>query len=420
MISFDKHVLENGLTLITHLDESTPLVAINTLYKIGSRNEHPSRTGFAHLFEHLMFGGSKNAPDFDTPIQIAGGDNNAFTNCDLTNFYDVMPAENLETALWLESDRMLQLNIDSKSLDVQKKVVVEEFKETSINRPYGDLWHELSALAFQVHPYKWPTIGLVPEHIEQADLSDVKTFFENHYCPDNAVLVISGKFDPKTIVDTVEKWFGNIPKRNFDKATLVIEPEQTEFRQKILKRAVPSNALYMAFHMPARLDKDFMAYDILSDVFNGGRSSRFYQNLIKNENHFSHVDAFISASEDPGLFIIEAKLLDDTDLDEARALIWKELENVKSTLIDNEELQKAKNGLISSVMYSEVSILHKAINLAYFEMLDDASLINNQEQAYNEITVEDLQRIAQSTFKKENCSEIIYIKNGEAVEAYAD
>ena len=410
MIQFEKYKLDNGLTVILHDDKSTPLVTVNILYKVGSKNENIKRTGFAHLFEHLMFGGSENIPDYDSPIQIAGGDNNAFTNSDLTNFYNTMPSENLETALWLESDRMKQLDFNQKSLDVQKKVVVEEFKETSINKPYGDLWHELSDLAYKEHPYRWPTIGLIPQHIEDANLDDVKSFFEEHYKPNNAVLVIAGNIETESTKDLVEKWFGNIPSGKMTQANLPQEPVQTEFRQKVLHREVSADAIYMAFHIPERLHKDFGAYDIMSDIFSGGKSGRFYQNLLKGTSIFSSVYAYITGSMDPGLFVVEAKLIGSDKVDEARALIWKELDNVKQSLVDANELQKVKNSLISSISFSEVSIMNKAINLAYYEMLKDAELINKQEEDYTHVTSEDLRQLAQKTFTKENCSEIIYLR----------
>ena len=410
MIRFEKYTLDNGLTVILHEDNSTPLVAVNVLYKVGSKNESEHKTGFAHLFEHLMFGGSENIPDFDTPIQQAGGDNNAFTNSDLTNFYDIVPAENLETILWLESDRMQQLNFNQKGLDVQKKVVVEEFKETSINKPYGDFWHELSALAYTTHPYRWPTIGLKTEHIEDASLDDVRDFFEKYYHPSNAILVISGKQDLDNTKSLIDKWFAPIQSGELYTNTIPQELRQSEFRQRILYKDVPSRALYLAFHMPGRADKEFGIYDLLSDILSHGRSSRFYQRLIKKTNLFSNLDAYITATIDPGLFIIEAKLMEDADLEEARSLIWNELEKLINDPIDPEELQKLKNGLTSSICFSEVSILHKAINLAYFEMLGDADLINHQEDEYNYIVCEDLNRIAKELFTRDNCSELVYLK----------
>ncbi len=410
MINYERYTLANGLTVVLHEDNSTPLVTVNVLYKVGSRNEDAEKTGFAHLFEHLMFGGSVNVKDYDTPIQQAGGDNNAFTNSDLTNFYNVLPADNLETALWLESDRMLQLDFNQKSLDVQKKVVVEEFKETSINKPYGDMWHELSALAYREHPYRWPTIGLVPEHIEDAELEDVERFFDGHYKPNNAVLIIVGKLDiPKTKA-LIEQWFGKIEAGEVAQKALPEEPVQKEFRTKTLERQVPSDALYLAFHMPDRKHKDFIVYDIMSDVLSGGRSSRLYEQLLKGSELFSDIGAYISGTLDPGLFIIEAKLLDGADMEKAKLLIWAELQKLKDTLVDAEELQKVKNSMISQVAFSEVSITNKAINLAYYEMLGDLNLINVQEAEIDSVTVKDIQRVANETFRMDNCSEVIYVK----------
>ena len=413
MIEFEKYKLENGLTVILHKDISTPLVTVNVLYKVGSRNEHISKTGFAHLFEHLMFGGSENIPDFDSPIQVAGGDNNAFTNSDLTNFYSILPSENIETALWLESDRMKQLDFNQKSLDIQKKVVVEEFKETSINKPYGELWHALSDLAFTIHPYRWPTIGLKPSHIEDANLDDVKAFFEKHYRPNNAVLVIAGNMEIEKTKASIEKWFSDIPSSVISNEKIPVEPQQLSFRTKTLIKEVSSDALYMAFHIPDRLDKSFGAFDMLSDIFSGGKSARFYQNLLKETEIFSSVFAYITGSIDPGLFVIEAKLIGDNKVDEARTLIWQELEKMKVELISEKEIQKVKNSLISSISFSEVSVIHKAINLAYYEMLGDATLINKQEEDYVDVTAEDIRQLSINTFTKENCSEIIYLRKSQ-------
>lgn len=411
MIDFIKYKLQNGLTVILHRDESTPLVAVDILYKVGSKDEDPNKTGFAHLFEHLMFGGTENVPDFDIPIQQAGGDNNAFTNKDITNFYNILPHQNLETALWLESDRMEKLNINAKSLDVQKKVVVEEFKETSINQPYGDLWHVLSDTAFKEHPYRWPTIGLKTEHISEANLEDVESFFDKHYHPSNAILVIAGQIIPDEVKPLVEKWFGNIAHGKSNAAPIPREPAQEKFRSKTIQAPVPSNAIYLAFHMPERMHEDFAAFDVLSDILSGGRSSRFHQKLLKGSGIFSNLSAYITGTVDPGLFVIEAKLIGENDIDQAKELIWNELVLMKSTTIEPDELEKVKNSLIASINFSEVSIIHKAINLAYYEMLSDADLINKQEEEYETVSVDDIKRIANQIFQKENCSEVIYLKD---------
>lgn len=410
MISFQKFVLNNGLTLIVHEDESTPLVACNLLYQVGSKNENPDRTGFAHLFEHLMFSGSENIKDFDTVIQNSGGENNAFTNNDITNFYEILPAENIETALWLESDRMRELTIDQVALDVQKKVVVEEFKETCLNAPYGDAWHHISEMAYKDHPYQWPTIGKVPEHISDASLQDVQNFYQKHYTPDNAILVIAGNISAAKAQSLTEKWFGDIaPAKEKTDRISIKEPEQYEYRQKQLRQAVPVRSMYQAFHMPERLHDDYYACDILSDVLGSGRSSRFYQRLHKDKKLFSSIDAYISGYQDQGLFIIEAKLYEDVDMDQAKAEIWVELEQLKSELLKPAELEKLKNKVESTLIFSEVNVLNKAMNLAYYEHIGDANLINDQSERYQKVSVEDIQRVAQNIFRRDNCSELSYL-----------
>ncbi len=408
MIDFEKYILNNGLRVIIHEDKSTPMVAVNLVYDVGSKHEDPDHTGFAHLFEHLMFGGSANIPDFDEVIQDAGGENNAFTNTDLTNFYEVLPAQNLETALWLESDRMLQLDFSKKSLNTQKKVVVEEFKETCLNEPYGDMWHHLSELAYHTHPYQWPTIGKEMNHIKNATLEQVESFFYNYYRPDNAVLVIAGNINPKTDLPLVEKWFGDIPKGNTEKRKYQPEPPQQGHRQKIIESDVPHDAIYLAFKMDDRLSQEFYVCDLLSDILANGRSSRFYQRLFKEKQYFSTIDAFISGTIDPGLFIVEGKLMPGVSIDTGRTAIFEELQDLCNHPIADPELQKLKNTVESSLTFSEVSVLNKATSLAYFEILGDADLINQEAERYQKITSHDLQETAQKIFRLENCSELIY------------
>lgn len=408
MIEFVKFELENGLRVIIHEDTSTPMVAVNLVYDVGSKNEEPTKTGFAHLFEHLMFGGSINIPDFDEPIQTAGGENNAFTNSDLTNFYEILPAENVETALWLESDRMLQLKFSKKSLQTQKKVVIEEFKETCLNEPYGDMWHHLSRLAYKVHPYQWPTIGKEMSHISEADLDQVKAFFYNYYRPDNAILVLAGNISVEKAKDLAEKWFGEIPAGNYQKQAILHEPVQEEFRQIVLEQDVPHDAIYQAYHMAERLSDEYYACDLLSDVLSNGRSSRFYQRLYKEQQLFSTIDAFISGTTDPGLFIIEGKTMPGVTLDQAKAAIEAELDILKTDLISESELTKLKNSVESSLVFSEVSVLNKAISLSYFEVLGDAAWINDEAERYQKVTAEDIRNVAQKIFRNENCNELIY------------
>lgn len=410
MIAFERIVLENGLTVIIHEDFSTPMVAVNVVYNVGSKHEDPNHTGFAHLFEHLMFGGSKHIPDFDTPIQDAGGENNAFTNTDLTNFYEVLPAQNVETALWLESDRMLQLRFSKKSLNTQKKVVIEEFKETCLNEPYGDMWHHLSALCYTRHPYQWPTIGKHLDHIADATIDQVAVFFEQYYKPENAVIVLAGNITISKGFELVQKWFGDIPKGNFKKNALEVEPVQSTPRQKVLTQNVPHEAIYQGYHMGTRLSDSYYACDLLSDVLANGRSSRFYQKLYKEQQLFSTIDAFISGTTDPGLFIIEGKTMPSISIDQAKDAIRTELNILQNDKIPDRELTKLKNAVESSLTFSEVSALNKAISLAYFEVLGDANLINEEAKRYQEITADDLRDTAQNVFKPENCSEVIYLQ----------
>ncbi|MEM9544498.1 MAG: pitrilysin family protein [Bacteroidota bacterium] len=411
MISFDRYVLENGLRLIVHEDKSSPMVAVNVVYDVGSRDEDPSKTGFAHLFEHLMFGGSQNIPDFDGPIQNAGGENNAFTNTDMTNFYNVLPAENVETALWLESDRMQQLIFSEKALNIQKKVVIEEFKETCLTQPYGDVWHHLSELVYEKHSYRWPTIGKSPSHIENAKLEDVVHFFNKHYTPCNAVLVISGNMSGKKAYGLVEKWFSNIPSGNKYNRQLDFDTPQHSKKQKVVKGNVPLEALYMSFNMVDRSHPDYYAYDLLSDVLSNGRSSRLFQRLMKEHQFFSQIDAYISGTFDPGMFVIEGRPMPNISTEKAKEVIWNELEILKAQPIDSRELQKLKNKIESSLEYSEVNILHKSMSLAYFELLGDANLINKEALEYQKVTSEDIQRVANKIFKTENCTELIYLPN---------
>lgn len=408
MINYERHILKNGLRVLIHEDKSTPMVAVNVLYDIGSKDENPEKTGFAHLFEHLMFGGSANIPDFDDPIQLAGGENNAFTNNDMTNFYDVLPAENLEVALWLESDRMLSLNFDEKVLDTQRKVVVEEFKETCLNEPYGDVWHHISDLAYNYHPYRWPTIGLEPKHVEDAVMDDVKDFFFKYYRPNNAILVIAGNVKPKKALELVEKWFGDIPNGYLHVRNLPVEPQQMEFREKTVEAKVPVDAIYLVFHTCSRTHPDFYAVDLLSDVMASGPSSRLYRKLLKEKKVFSHIDCYITASNEPGLIILEGKPTQGVSMEAAEAALWEEITLLTEQPISQSELEKIVNKSESSLVFSEVSVLNKAINLAFFELIGDASIINRETSLYQAVTVEDIQRVAKEVFRRENCSRLVY------------
>lgn len=411
MIEYTRHILSNGLVVLLHEDDSTPMAVVNVLYNVGARDESPEKTGFAHLFEHLMFGGSRHAPDFDDPIQMAGGENNAFTNNDITNFYNVMPAENLETALWLESDRMQFLNFDPKVLDVQKKVVIEEFKESCLNQPYGDVWHHISEMAYKVHPYRWPTIGKVPEHVAGATMEDVEEFYGRFYKPNNAVVVITGNINTEEALSQVEKWFGDIPAGDPIVRNLPAEPVQKRFEKRVQHANVPVDALYLAFHAPSRVDYDFYVADLLSDMLCNGASSRLYSELLKKKQLFSQIDCYLSGSIDPGLFVIEGKPSEGVSLEQAEDAIWKELDYLLNHVVSADELQKWKNKMESTLIFSEGNPMNKAMNLAFFEAVGDVDLINREADLYQQITPEDIQRVARQILNPENCCEVYYKVN---------
>ena len=389
-------------------DFTTSLVAVNILYDVGSKDESPDKTGFAHLFEHLMFGGSANIPDFDTPLHNAGGENNAFTNSDITNFYDTVPIENIETVLWLESDRMKQLAFKSKSLNTQKKVVVEEFKETCLNQPYGDAWHLISEMVYKKHPYRWPTIGLTPDHIENATLDDVKSFFNRFYCPANAIIAISGPIIPSDALRLIEKWFGDIPSGEKNARKLPIEEPQKEYQRKIQLSAVPTENMYMCFKMTERMHPEFYAIDLLSDILGDGASSRLYERLLKDKKLFSYIDAYITGSVEPGMFIIEGKPSDGITIEDCEKAVWQEIEQLKKEEIPENELQKLKHKLETSNAFSETSTLNKAINLSYYELLDEPDLINTEFEYYNKVRPEDIMKAAKDILREENCAVLIY------------
>ncbi|BBE16643.1 zinc protease [Aquipluma nitroreducens] len=409
MIHFERTKLANGLTVIVHQDKTTPMVAVDVCYNVGSRDEHPDRTGFAHLFEHLMFGGSKHIPSFDEPLQKAGGDNNAYTSNDLTNYYLTLPKNNIETGFWLESDRMLELAFSKKSLDVQRNVVIEEFKQRQLNQPYGDVWPLLRQLAYKVHPYQWPTIGREISHIEKATMQQVKDFFFAHYAPDNAVLVVTGDVDFDQVVKLAERWFGPIPNRNVKPRNILQEPTQTEIREQTVIRGVPNDAIYMAYHMSDRLDPMYYATDMVSDVLSNGNSSRMYLNLVQKEKLFTELDAYLSGDYEPGLFVVSGKPSDGVSLETARKAIERELDRMKQDRVPDYELEKVKNKVEANIVYGEMNYLTKAMNLATNEILHDASLINSQVESYRAVTSEQIQEVSQHIFRPENCSVLNYI-----------
>lgn len=408
MISYEKMVLQNGLTVLMHEDKNTPIASISVLYKVGSRDEHPEKTGFAHLFEHLMFGGSVNIPDYDGVMQRAGGENNAYTNHDYTHFFTTLPAINIETALWLESDRMLELMLQKEVLDVQKKVVVEEFYETCLNLPYGDVWHELSALNYEKHPYKWPTIGVHPSHIEKANLTDVKKFYNKYYHPGNAILVIAGPISIKRMKELARKWFNDIPSGKTIKKNYSSEPPKKEARHKQSQAEVPVDAIYMTFPCPARADKAFYAVDLLSDIFSNGPSSRLIHRLTRENKYFNQIDCYVTGDFDPGLIVFEGRPTEKISLRDAEEIICKEINDLKNQLIESAELQKWKNKAESTLVLSEMGIQSKSMNLGFFEALGNADLMNAESKIYQSLTAEEIQQAAKEWLRDDQKSVLTY------------
>lgn len=409
MIQFERFTLSNALKLLIHKDASTPMAVVNVLYDVGARDEKESQTGFAHLFEHLMFGGSINIPDYDDPLQLAGGENNAYTTNDLTNYYCQLPAENLETAFWLESDRMLSLAFSEKSLDVQRKVVCEEFKEHYINKPYGDVWFKMREMAYKVHPYKWMTIGKELKHIEEAQLQDVKNFFTKHYNPANAILVVAGNVETENVLQLAEKWFGTIPSGEKYIRTLPKEPKQTVARRLEVKAEVPIDAFIKTWHMGSRLERGYYVADLITDILGGGASSRLFQKLVKEQQLFSNLDCYHFGSIDAGLLTIEGKLVKGVSIEKAEAAVEAELQQLKETLVDEKELQKVKNKTESTILFEDMSVMSRANSLAFYELLGDAQLMNDELEKYQSITAEELRAECERIFDEKNSNTLYYL-----------
>ncbi len=409
MINFERFVLSNGLKVLVHKDLSTPMAVVNVLYDVGARDEDENRTGFAHLFEHLMFGGSINIPEYDEPLQLAGGENNAYTTNDLTNYYCQLPAENLETAFWLESDRMLSLAFDEKSLDVQRKVVSEEFKEHYINKPYGDVWNKMRTLAYKVHPYKWMTIGKELKHIEEAQLQDVKNFFFKHYTPANAILVVAGNVETENVMRLADKWFGPIPAGEKYIRRLPQEPKQTEAGRLEVKADVPLDAFYKTWHMASRLERGYYVVDLITDILGGGASSRLYQALVKEQKLFSNIECYHFGSIDTGLLTIEGKLVKGVKIEDAEKAVNTEVEKMKTNLVDEKELQKVINKTESTILFEDMTVMSRANSLAYYELLGDAQLMNDELPKYESVTVQELLEECIKVFDEKNSNTLYYL-----------
>lgn len=413
MIHFERFVLDNGLRVLVHEDPSTPMAVVNVLYDVGARDEHPDKTGFAHLFEHLMFGGSINIPDYDEPLQRAGGENNAYTTNDLTNYYCQVPAQNLETAFWLESDRMLSLAFSEKSLDVQRKVVCEEFKEHYINKPYGDIWHKMRELAYKVHPYRWMTIGKELSHVEKAHIDDVKAFFFKHYRPVNAILVVAGNVQLEQVKQLAAKWFGPIPMGDQYVRNLPQEPLQTAARRQVIEADVPVDAFLATWHMDARLDKGYYIADLITEVLGGGASSRLYQQLVKEQRLFASIDCYHFGTVEKGLVAVDGKLAEGVAIEQAEAAVQAVLQQVQEEVINDHELAKVKNKTESVIAFEDMNVMSRANSLAFYELLGDAQLMNDELQRYQEITATDIRTYSQQLFAPTNSNVLHYLRKNK-------
>jgi zinc protease len=404
MIKYERFTLTNGLRVLFHQEPATPMAVVNVLYDVGARDENPNQTGFAHLFEHLMFGGSKHIADFDAPLQAAGGQSNAFTSNDITNYYDVLPAQNLDTALWLESDRMLSLAFTPKSLDVQRQVVIEEFKQRYLNQPYGDAWLHLRPLAYLKHPYRWATIGKNIKQIEDATMDDVRSFFHKHYHPRNAILCIVGNFDLAFVKDRVAYYFGNIPQQVNNIRKLPTEPEQTKFRLKRIQRKVPVGSFYYAFKMGKRLSDSYYLSDLLSDFIGNEKTGILYTELQRKKRLVSEITAYITGSVDEGLFIITGKLNPNRSFEELDEALWPVIAKIQNKRMSKSALQQLILKLRTAKAFQDQGLLNRAMNLCYYELLDTADIVNTESLRYEQITTTQLQQHAIELLDINKCS----------------
>lgn len=392
MIDFNKTTLDNGLVVVVHQDATTPIVAVNLAYDVGARDEDPELTGLAHYFEHLMFSGSKNAPDYDKVVQNIGGQNNAFTSNDYTNYYLTLPKNNLEVALWLEADRMQFLNVDEKSLEVQRKVVIEEFKQNYLNQPYGNNMAELRRLTYENHPYQWATIGKSIQQIEKVTLSDARSFYNQFYAPNNCILTICGDVDEDTVLKMVNKYFGQIPASEIKRPTYNKEAKQKAARVLTLQEDVPLDAFLWSFKIDSRNDKRFPIADLVSDILGRDESSLLFQSLAIENKLVNQISAYVSGDRDPGMFIISGKMNKDAKIEEAEKLIWAEISALIASELNSKTLKKVQNKYETAHVFGEMSVLNKAMNLAYNELCTSADDINTSLDAYLNVTSKDIQQ----------------------------
>ena len=408
MITYDKIQLKNGLTVIANRDRASRMAAVNLLYKVGARNESPTRTGLAHLFEHLMFRGTHQVPDFDTPVQMACGENNAFTNNDYTDFYITLPTANIETALWLESDRMTGLNLSAEAIEIEKRVVVEEFRQRYLNQPYGDQNMLLRDMVYTSHPYRWATIGLTPEHIEQATTEEIRDFYQRFYHPSNAILSVSADIEAQEVFELAEKWFGDIEDKPYAIPAIAPEPVQTAARRKEVERDVPATTITIAFQMGERLSRDFFLGDMTSDLLAGGDSARLYERLIKRKRLFASTNAYISGDLDRGMFVFTGQLLPTTSEADAEAAIREEIADLQAGNISEYEIEKVKNKFEANTLFGELNVMNKAMNMGYYEMIGDLPLINREVEIYRSLSAADVADFSSRIFRPENASTLIY------------
>ncbi len=410
MVEYQEFTLDNGLRILVHEDHTTSMAVLNLLYNVGSRDESPQKTGFAHLFEHLMFGGSKHIASYDQPLQKVGGENNAFTNPDITNYYLTLPAVNLETGFWLESDRMLSLSFDPQVLEVQRKVVIEEFKQRYLNQPYGDAWLKLRPLAYTKHPYRWATIGKDIKHIEQASMEDVQEFFWRYYHPANAILVVAGNVTLEQVKKLAHKWFAPIPAGPVNDRNLQQEPSQEEARNLDVEASVPVNAIYQAYHMPPRFTPHYHQVDLLSDVLGRGKSSRLYRQLVKEESLFSSISCYVTGSLDPGLLVVTGKLNQDVSCDQGASAVRQVIDQLLQDGVQDAELTKVKNQAESSLFFAKVPLLNRAMNLALSALVGDPNYLNKEAELVTKVTAQEVSHQAKLLLGQHQSSTLNYIR----------
>lgn len=408
MLPYQRFFLENGLEVIVHEDPSSKMAVFNLLYKVGSKNEVPGKTGLAHFFEHLMFGSSKNVPVFDRELERVGGSCNAFTSPDITNYYMSLPAANLETAFWLESDRMLQLTLSEKTIETQRKVVLEEYKQRYLNQPYGDVWHHLRDLAYTTHPYRWPTIGGKPADIEGYRKEDVWDFYHKNYGPNNAILVVGGAVSTEQVMALTEKWFGPIPPIALNSLPILKEPTQEIKRQKEVHNPVPTAALFKAYKMPGKKEPGYLQADLLSDLLGFGKSSILEQRLVKSGKLFASIGAYVLGSIDPGLLVFSGKMESGIEAKEAEIALDEVVGEFIERGVSEQELEKVKNQGEAMKTYESIQLINRVMNLAFYANLGHPDLYWKEYETKSEISAEEVNTWARQLIRENQASVLYY------------